>query len=65
MSTQNKWIIGIFAFVISIILILIALPFIINFNKFKPQIQNLVSEKINAKIDFTSHWITGNMHIDW
>ncbi|WP_338635549.1 AsmA family protein [Spirobacillus cienkowskii] len=58
MSTQNKWIIGIFAFVISIILILIALPFLINFNKFKPQIQNLVSEKINAKIDFTSAELT-------
>ncbi|APJ03059.1 AsmA family protein [Silvanigrella aquatica] len=58
MTTQNKWILGSFGVFSFIILILFILPFLINFNKFKPQIQNIVSQKLNAKIDFSSARLT-------
>lgn len=57
-NTQSKWVAGIFGFLILIFLILLLLPFIINFNKFKPQIQNFVGQKLNAKVDFSSARLT-------
>ena len=58
MNTQTKWIAGIFGFLIFIFFILLILPFMIDFNKFKPQIQNIVSQKLNAKVDFSSARLT-------
>ncbi len=53
-----KWFIGILSFFALFFLILLFLPFLIDFNKFKPQIQNAVAEKLNAKINFTSAKLT-------
>ncbi|MGY3803766.1 AsmA family protein [Pigmentibacter ruber] len=58
MNTKMKWLIGILSFFVTILIILIALPFLIDFNKFKPQIQNAVAEKMNAKINFSSAKLT-------
>ncbi len=58
MSTQRKWLIGFASFFLLIFLILIALPFMIDFNKFRPQIQNAVEQKLNAKINFSSARLT-------
>ncbi|KAB8031750.1 AsmA family protein [Fluviispira multicolorata] len=58
MSTQKKWLIGISSFFLVIFLILIALPFMIDFNKFKPQIQNAVEQRLNAKVNFSSARLT-------
>ncbi|WGL59064.1 AsmA family protein [Pigmentibacter sp. JX0631] len=58
MNTKMKWIIGISSFFVTIIVILFILPFLIDFNKFKPQIQNAVAEKMNARINFSSAKLT-------
>jgi AsmA protein len=57
-STQTKWITGIFGFLIFIFFILLILPFMIDFNRFKPQIQNIIGQKLNAKVDFSSARLT-------
>ena len=39
---------------IVLVVVAAAVPFLIDFNRFKPQIQEIVAEKANAKIDFES-----------
>ncbi len=58
MNTQTKWIASIFGFLTFILVILLILPFMIDFNKFKPQIQNIISQKLNAKVNFSSARLT-------
>lgn len=43
---------------VGLVVALIALPFLIDFNQFKPQIQNAIAEKVNAKVDFESARLT-------
>ena len=58
MNTKTKWLIGIFGFIFFIFFLLLILPFMIDFNKFKPQIQNIFAEKLNAKVNFSSARLT-------
>lgn len=53
-----NWLIGIILLIICIFIILIILPFVIDLNKFKPQIQAFVKQKLNANINFTSAHLT-------
>lgn len=53
-----KWFIGIISFFAFIFMLLLILPFMVDFYKFKPQIQSLVAEKLNAKINFKSARLT-------
>ena len=43
---------------ISLFLILLIIPFFVNLNKFKPQIQQAIASNLNAKIDFSSVELT-------
>ncbi len=43
-----------FGFVLLLIILAFAVPFLIDFNQFKPQIQQLVADKSYAKVDFES-----------
>lgn len=54
MKKKLKWLVGLFFAFLVIFIVLLVLPFLIDLNKFKPQIQNAVSENLNAKIDFSS-----------
>jgi len=53
-SSKKIWIIGPVAAVALTLLAAIALPFLIDLGKFKPQIQSLVSGAVNAELDFKS-----------
>ncbi|NDE13371.1 hypothetical protein EBZ80_00365 [bacterium] len=53
-SSKKIWIIGPVAAIALALLAAIALPFLIDLEKFKPQIQTLVSGAVNAEIDFKS-----------
>jgi AsmA protein len=57
-NTKTKWLVGILGFILFIVLFLLILPFMIDFNKFKPQIQNIVAEKLNAKVNYSSARLT-------
>ena len=57
-NTKTKWLVGVLGFILFIFLFLLILPFMIDFNKFKPQIQNIVAEKLNAKVNFSSARLT-------
>jgi hypothetical protein len=58
MKKSTKWIIGLFSFFLIFIAVLAVLPFLINLNKFKPQIQDAVSSNLNAQVDFSSAQLT-------
>ena len=53
MSTVRKLAITSSVLVV-LLLILLILPFLIDFSSFKPQIQSVVSQVVNAKVDFES-----------
>src|SRR5688500_6787643 len=55
---MRKALIWTFGILGTLVLGLLILPFVINLNQFKPQIQSAVVEKVNAKIDFTSARLT-------
>lgn len=44
--------------VVFLFVVLLAAPFLIDFNKFKPQIQKVVAENVNAQLDFESARLT-------
>lgn len=58
MKTKFKIFSIIFGVFISLIVILLILPFVINLNRFKPQIQAMVAKKVNAQLDFSSVQLT-------
>lgn len=58
MKKSLKWIVGVFSFFVIVIVFLAFLPFVIDLNKFKPQIQDAVSNNLNAKVDFASARLT-------
>ena len=58
MSTGKKWVIFLLSFVSFIFIFLLSIPFLIDLNKYKPQIQSVLSSKINAQIDFASAQLT-------
>ncbi|MCA2960256.1 MAG: AsmA family protein, partial [Silvanigrellales bacterium] len=58
MKRTLKIILGSLGALVVLVLALVALPFLIDFNRFKPQIQALVAEQVNAKIDFESARLT-------
>ena len=58
MKSWMKAIGGLVAVLVVLIITAIVLPFVIDLNKFKPQIQNAVSDKVNAKVEFESARLT-------
>ncbi len=53
-----KWLFGALGTVVILILVAISIPFLIDFNKFKPLIQSAVEKQVHAKIDFESARLT-------
>lgn len=58
MSKILKIFIGLFVTLVILLGILLVLPFVVDLNRFKPQIQEAVTKQVNAKIDFSSIQLT-------
>jgi AsmA protein len=54
MKSIKKWIVGTGATLGLLLGLALIIPFLIDFSHFKPQIQEVVSGAVNAKVDFTS-----------
>ena len=54
MKKASKWIGGLVGLLVLLLVTALVVPFLIDFNKFKPQIQAAVSANLNATIDFES-----------
>ena len=58
MSNMLKKLVWVGGLVAALLIAILAAPFLIDFSRFKPQIQTLLSDKLNAKIDFESAKLT-------
>lgn len=58
MKRTLKVVFGILGSGILLLAALVVIPFFIDFNRFKPQIQALVADRVNAKVDFESARLT-------
>lgn len=54
MKKSIKWTIRIGGGLVFLIIVALGLPFLIDLNQFKPQIQQLVADQVNARLDFAS-----------
>lgn len=57
-KSRKKIILGCVLVLITSLVLLLSLPFMIDLNRFKPQIQEAVAQKVNAKLDFSSASLT-------
>lgn len=58
MKKRKKIILGCVLGLFALLALLLALPFLIDLNRFKPQIQEAVAKQVNAKLDFSSASLT-------
>lgn len=58
MKLNMKWVWILLSVFLTFVVVLAVLPFLINLNKFRPQIQEAVSSQLNAKVDFASAQLT-------
>lgn len=58
MSKLLKWVGGAVALLLALVAVALVLPFLVDLNKFKPQIQAAVSQQTNAQVDFESARLT-------
>lgn len=54
MKKGVKWVVGILAVIVLLVLVALIVPFLVDFSSFKPQIQQVVSGAVNAQVDFES-----------